>query len=160
MLPPHTATLLNALDHDATTPEQAKKEIRNWMDVGGVSTSLDELMQYYGPGDDTLVYDSFYPGELRGRDQIRTYYASIMNSIKSSTLDTPLFAVDSDGSFGVQADTQNLTLKMKDGSTKQLSLRQSDCMRRIDSKWYSFFEMISFPIDARSGKGIMDKAVN
>jgi ketosteroid isomerase-like protein len=147
----------NPLPGPTTTPLQAKKEIRNWMDVGGVSTSLDQLMQYYGPGNDALVYDSFYPGELRGLGEIRAYYATMMNSIKSSSLDMPLFTVDSDGSFGVQADTQDLTLTMKDGSTKHISLRQSDCMRRVNGKWYSFLEMISFPVDAKSGKGIMEK---
>jgi hypothetical protein len=29
-------------------------------------------------------------------------------------------------------------------------------MRRIDGKWYSFFEMISFPVVAQTGKAIME----
>lgn len=140
----------------ATTPAQAKQEIRRWMDVGGVSTGLDQLMQYYGPGDDTLVYDNFYPGNLRGRKEIRDNYAAIMGNIKSSQLTMPEFAVDSDGNFGVQIDTQDIKLTLKDGTTSNISLRQSDCMRRVEGKWYSFFEMISFPVDARSGKAIME----
>ncbi|MBA2933615.1 nuclear transport factor 2 family protein [Sphingomonas sp. CGMCC 1.13654] len=139
----------------STTPEQAKREIRRFMDVGGVSTSLAQLMQYYGPGDDTLVYDTFYPGELRGLKQISGYYAGMMGGIAHSTLTMPEFVADSDGGFGIQADTQDLKLTLKDGSTKRISIRQSDCMRRVGGKWYSFFEMISFPIDMASGKGIM-----
>lgn len=146
----------NPLPGPATTPAKAKREIRNWMDVGGVSTDLDQLMKYYGPGDDTLIYDNFYPGNLRGRQEIRDNYAAIMGNIKSSRLTMPEFAVDSDGSFGMQIDTQNITLTLKDGSTSNISLRQSDCMRRVGGKWYSFFEMISFPVDARSGKSIME----
>lgn len=140
----------------STTPEQARREIRRFMDVGGVSTSLAQLMQYYGPGDDTLVYDTFYPGELRGLKQISGYYAAMMGGIAHSTLTMPEFVADSDGGFGIQADTQDLTLTLKDGSTKNISIRQSDCMRRVGGKWYSFFEMISFPIDMKSGKGIME----
>jgi ketosteroid isomerase-like protein len=139
----------------STTPEQAKREIRRFMDVGGISISLAQLMQYYGPGDDTLVYDTFYPGELRGLKQISGYYAAMMGGIAHSALTMPEFVADSDGGFGIQADTQNLTLTLKDGSTKNISIRQSDCMRRVGGKWYSFFEMISFPIDMKSGKGIM-----
>ncbi len=147
----------NAMPGPATTPAQAKLDIRHWMDVGGASTSLDQLMQYYGPGDDVLVYDSFYPGELRGIKEVRDYYAAIMGSIGSSELKMPEFTVDSDGAFAVQADTQDLKLTLKDGSTKYISLRQSDCMRRVGTRWYSFFEMISFPIDAKSNKAIMER---
>jgi hypothetical protein len=67
----------------------------------------------------------------------------------------PVFSDDSDGSFGVQIDTQDMELMMKDGSKKYISLRQSDCMRRVHGKWYSFFEMISYPVDAKTGKSIM-----
>lgn len=141
----------------ATGPGQAKREIRTWMDVGTLSTTLTQLMQYYGPGDDTLVYDTFYPGELRGRKEISDYYAPIMSSYNSVKVQVPEFVADSDGLFGVQADTQDMQLAMNDGSTKYISLRQSDCMRRVNGKWYSFFEMISFPIDPKSNKAIMEK---
>jgi ketosteroid isomerase-like protein len=140
----------------AVPPAQAKAEIRKWMDVGALSTSLDMLMQYYGPSDDTLIYDTFYPGELRGLKEIRNYYAAIMNSYNSIKVKMPEFSVDSDGSFGVQIDTQDMELDMKDGTKKYISLRQSDCMRRVNGKWYSFFEMISYPIDPKTGKAIME----
>ena len=148
----------NPLPGPATTPERAKREIRRWMEVGGASTSLAQLMDYYGPGDDTLVYDSFYPGALRGLKAIRNNYAAIMSGIAHSELKLPEFSAASDGRFGIQINTQDLRLTMKDGSTRYISLRQSDCMRRVGGKWYSFFEMISFPIDATSGKAIMANA--
>lgn len=146
----------NPLPGPAVSPDQAKAEIRRWMEVGALSTSIDQLVRYYGPGDDLLIYDAFYPGEIRGRAELRRYYASIMGSYNSIEVKMPVFAADSDGSFGVQIDTQDMRLKMKDGSTKYISLRQSDCMRRIDGKWYSFFEMISFPVVAHTGKAIME----
>ncbi|MDE2466376.1 MAG: nuclear transport factor 2 family protein [Alphaproteobacteria bacterium] len=139
----------------ATTPTQAKQEIHNWMQVGAVSTSLNQLMQYYGPGNDVIVYDSYYPGELRGLKAIRNNYAAVMSNIKNSHMTMPLFVADSDGLFGVQIDIQDLTLTMRHGGTQKLALRQSDCMRRVGGKWYSFFEMISFPVDAKTGKAIM-----
>ena len=98
----------------ASTPEEAKAAIRTWMDVGGASTSLDMLMGYYGPGDDILVYDSF-ASNLRGMKEVRAHYAAIMNSYTDIKLEMPNFVVDSDGVFGVQLDTQRITLKMKDG---------------------------------------------
>jgi ketosteroid isomerase-like protein len=138
----------------ASTPEEAKAAIRTWMDVGGASTSLDMLMGYYGPGDDLLVYDSF-ASNLRGMNEVRAHYAAIMNSYTDIKLEMPNFVVDSDGVFGVQLDTQQITLKMKDGSTQKLALRQSDCMRKSGDKWYSFLEHLSFAVDPKTGQAIM-----
>jgi ketosteroid isomerase-like protein len=137
----------------ASTPDEAKRAIRTWMDIGAASTSLDMLMGYYGPGDDLLVYDAYYPGNLRGLKEVRDYYASMMNSYTDIKVGMPEFVVDSDGVFGVQLDTQQITLKMKDGSTQKIALRQSDCMRKAGDKWYSFLEHLSFAIDPKTNGG-------
>ena len=138
----------------ASTPEEAKAAIRTWMDVGGASTSLDMLMGYYGPGEDILVYDSF-ASNLRGMKEVRAHYSAIMNSYTDIKLEMPNFVVDSDGVFGVQLDTQRITLSMKDGSTQKLALRQSDCMRKSGDKWYSFLEHLSFAVDPKTGQGVV-----
>jgi ketosteroid isomerase-like protein len=143
----------NPLPGPASTPDEAKAAIRKWMDIGGASTGLDMLMGYYGPGDDILVYDSA-ASNLRGLAEVRAHYAAIMNSYTGITLEMPAFVVDSDGLFGVQLDTQPITLKMKDGSTQKLALHQSDCMRKSGDRWYSFLEHLSFAIDPATGKAI------
>lgn len=136
----------------STTEEMANAEIKEFMDVGGASVGLEKLLTYYGPGDDTLLYDAFSPKAVIGKKEIADFYAPIMDSYHGISLTMPMFAVDSDGSFGVQIDTQKLTLNLKDGTTRNVALRQSDCMRRVGGKWYSFLEMISYPIDAQTMK--------
>jgi ketosteroid isomerase-like protein len=140
----------------AESPAQAKVAIRKWMDIGSLAIGIDQLMQYYGPADDVLLYDAFYPGELQGLQEIRSYYTALMSSYSGIQVKMPEFVVDSDGSLGVQIDTQDLKLAMNDGSTKYISLRQSDCLRRAHGKWYSFFEMLSYPVDINTGKSIME----
>jgi len=140
------------LEPVSTTPEQARAEIREFMDVGGASVGLNKLMNYYGPGDDTLLYDAFSPATLIGKKEIAGFYAPIMDSYTGISLTMPLFVADSDGSFGVQIDTQRITLTMKDGSTRKVALRQSDCMRRVGGKWHSFLEMVSYATDAKTMK--------
>lgn len=136
----------------SVTPAKAKVEIREFMDVGGASVGLEKLMTYYGPGDDTLLYDAFSPKALIGKQEIADFYAPVMGSYDGISLSMPLFVADSDGSFGIQIDTQQLTLNLKDGSKRKIALRQSDCMRRVGGKWYSFLEMISYPVDAKTMK--------
>jgi ketosteroid isomerase-like protein len=140
----------------ASSVAQAKKDIRTWMDVGALSPNIDVMMGYYGPTNDILVYDSFFPGEMRGLAEVRKYYTPIMGSFKDIKVKMPEFVVDSDGVFGVQIDTQDMKLTLKDGSTQYISLRQSDCMRRVGKKWYSFYEMMSYPIDTKTNKGISE----
>jgi ketosteroid isomerase-like protein len=141
----------------AETPvavKQASKEIRGWLDTGAQSRDLDELMTYYGPSDDVIVYDMLYPpGEFRGMKEIRDGFAPVMDFTNqhSNILD---FVVDSDGVFAVQIDTQEITIAKKDGTASTFYLRQSDCMRRMKGKWYSVFEAISEPVDPKTGKPV------
>lgn len=143
------------LEPTSTSPEAARTEIREFMEIGGASVGLDKLMNYYGPGDDILLYDAFSDRSLFGRKEIADFYAPIMNSYDGISLEMPLFVADSDGSFGVQIDTQRITLNMKDGTTRKIALRQSDCMRRIGGKWFSFMEMVSYPVDANTMKALV-----
>ncbi len=138
----------------AVAPAQAKKEVRSWLDAGVLSRNLDELMSYYGPTDDIIVYDMLYPpGEFRGMKEVRDGFAPVMNFTDPQVklLD---FVVDSDGVFAVQIDAQDITITQKDGSKSNFLLRQSDCMRRMDDKWYSVFEAISVPVDSKTGKAV------
>ena len=138
----------------AIAPAQAKKEVRSWLDAGVLSRNLDELMSYYGPTDDVIVYDMLFPpGESRGTKEVRDGFAPVMNFTDPHVkmLD---FVVDSDGVFAVQIDAQDVTLTRKDGTQSNFLLRQSDCMRRMGGKWYSVLEAISVPVDAKTGKSV------
>lgn len=142
----------------AVSPAQASKEIKAWLDEGVLSPDTDTLMKYYGPGDDVIVYDVVYPpGEFRGLKEVRAGFAPVMNFTdpKVKILD---LVVDSDGVFGVQIDVQDVTITQKDGSKRNFMLRQSDCMRRYEGKWYSMLEAISMPIDRKTGKAVSDPA--
>jgi ketosteroid isomerase-like protein len=137
-----------------SSPEQAKKDIRTWLDVGVLSRNLDQLMTYYGPTDDIIVYDMLFPpGEFRGMKEVRDGFAPVMNYTDPQVkiLD---FVVDSDGVFAVQIDAQDITLTKKDGTKTNFLLRQSDCMRRMNDKWYSVFEAVSVPVDPKTGKSV------
>ena len=150
---PKIAWARNPFPGPAASPAAAKAAIRRWMEVGGASTSIDMMMGYYGPGDDVLVYD-MTPVALRGLREVRDHYTAVMGSFTDPKIEMPFFAVDSDGLFGVQIDTQHLSTKLKDGSTTRLALRQSDCMRKSGGRWYSFMEHLSFVVDPATTKAI------
>jgi ketosteroid isomerase-like protein len=147
----------NPLPGPMISAAQGKADIRKW--VEDVTTVMDPnaLMTFYGPQDGIQVYDIFYPGTLRGQKEIRDVYAPMLSTFKGATITMPYFTVDSDGLLAIQLDKQDVVITMKDGSTQNLSLRQSDCLRHVDGKWYAFFDMISFPVDPATGKAVMAK---
>jgi ketosteroid isomerase-like protein len=134
---------------------QAKAEINTWLEASEVPKTVGEMLGYYGPGNDVIVFDFSSPGELRGRKEVRTFYAPQFAGVRDMQVHIPVRHIDTDGKFGVEISQQNLQIDMKNGTSQRVSFRQSDCVRRVGSKWYSFFEMGSFPVDAKTGKAIM-----
>ncbi|MDB6063026.1 MAG: nuclear transport factor 2 family protein [Verrucomicrobiaceae bacterium] len=144
----------------AIAPAAAIDEIKDWTERALRVTGIGPAMHFYGPGDDVLLYGEFYPGNIRGLKGIENFYGPIMNSYSSIEVKNPVFAADSDGLLGAQIDTQVLKLHMNDGSKRDIAIRQSDCLRRVNGQWHTFLEMVSFPIDRDTGKAVMTAAEN
>jgi ketosteroid isomerase-like protein len=150
--------IAKSLAEPAVDIAQARKEIVRWLATGVLSPDTDTLMKYYGPGDDVIVYDVQYPpGEFRGLREVRAGFDPVMNFTNPKVKILAL-TIDTDGSFAVQLDVQDITLTQKDGTQRNFMLRQSDCMRRVGGKWYSMLEEISMPIDPKTGKAVSDPA--
>lgn len=135
--------------------EEAKTQISTWLAASEVPKSVDEMASFYGPGDDMIIYDFSSPRGIRGRRELHAYYDPQFVGVRNMEIKIPVVRVDTDGALGAQISQQDLKINMKDGTSHLVSFRQSDCVRRIGTAWYSVFEMGSFPIDEKTGKGIM-----
>jgi ketosteroid isomerase-like protein len=134
---------------------QAKTQIMTWLTASETPKSIDEMAGYYGPGDDFMIFDWWSPHEVRGRQVLHDYYGPQFVGVRDMQIKIPVVSIDTDGAFGVQVSQQHLKMNMKDGTSRLISFRQSDCVRRVGNTWYSFFEMGSFPVDTKTGKAIM-----
>jgi ketosteroid isomerase-like protein len=101
------------------------------------------MLQYYGPDENLIFYD--FGGQLRGREEIRAHFAPIFAAARKIQVRTPASFVDSDGLIGIQISRHHIKIEEKDGGTKIVDLRRSDCLRRVNGKWYSMLSMISLP---------------
>jgi ketosteroid isomerase-like protein len=146
----------DAIAGPATTPQQGKQELRAWLDAGKDMVDVDQMMHYFVSTDDLLVYDILYPGLAQGVKGVHDYYQPLMQDMASLEAQVGPLANDSDGTMGVQIHTLNITVKNKHGSgaPTHMTLRESDCLRRVNGKWHSFLEMTSFPADAATGKAV------
>lgn len=138
----------------AVPAAQGRAELRAWLDARLSQTDADKALTFYGPTDDVLVYTPYNPSEHRGLKEVRAHLAESMRGLRTVQATVTDFLAETDGAFGTLISRQNLTLTMQDGSRKNLSLRQSNCLRRIDGKWYSMIEMTSFPADPKTGKPV------
>lgn len=145
----------STFDPDRISSDAARKGINDWTDQALRVIGIGPALHFFGPGPDVLLYGEYYPGSIRGSEEIRKYYGPIMNSYTSIDVKNPVYSVDTDGMLGAQIDTQALLLHMNDGTRKSISIRQSDCLRRVNGSWHSFLEMVSFPIDRQTGKAVM-----
>jgi ketosteroid isomerase-like protein len=134
---------------------QAKKEILKWLMASETPKSIDEMAEYYGPGEDFLIFDWWSPREVRGHKELLDYYAPQFKGVRDMDIKVPVIKVASDGMLGAQVSQQHLSINMTDGTHQLISFRQSDCVHRVGKTWYSFFEMGSFPVDNKTGKAIM-----
>lgn len=146
------------LPRPTVAPEQGKLEIRKWTEDMAAPATLEEAVSYYGPGDDVILYAGFLPGELRGLHEIRDFLAPMMVGVRNLEIKIPAFFADSDGGFGVQISRQELKFNKTDGTSSTMAFRQSDCVRRVGGKWYSFLEMGTFPVDLKTGKVTLTNA--
>jgi ketosteroid isomerase-like protein len=131
---------------------EARGQIEAWTNTSLRVVGVDAIMGYYGPGENEVaMYTPTIPGNVRGKTEMRAYYAPSMNAFESLETKTPVLKIDTDGVLGAQIDVQEITLHLHDGKTQPLYWRQSDCVRRVGDKWYGALDMASFPIDLKTG---------
>jgi ketosteroid isomerase-like protein len=135
--------------------EQAKTEIMDWLTASEIPKSITEMKGYYGPGDNNIIFDWWSAREARGQQEIQDLYAPSFVGVRNLEIKIPVVNIDTDGEFGIEISKQHLRLNMLDGKSQLISFRQSDCVRRVAGRWYSFFEMGSFPVSGETGKAIM-----
>lgn len=153
----------NPVPGPAISIDQAKAEIARWIDASAKVSSVDDLLRYLGPDENIIFYD--VGKQLRGKAEIHAHFAPIFAAARAITVTTPASFVDSDGLIGAHMSRQDVTLIMKDGSSKTLNLRRSDCLRRVDGRWYAMLSMISLPTarvnwsDTKSITATTEKAI-
>jgi ketosteroid isomerase-like protein len=133
--------------------KQARTEIDKWTYDSIRVVGIEAILNYYGPNENEVaMYTPTAPGNIRGKTEMRAYYAPSMNSFESLETKTPILKIDTDGQLGSQIDVQEIVLHLRDGKTQPLYWRQSDCVRRVGDKWYGVLDMASFPVDMKTGK--------
>ncbi len=134
----------------------AQAQIKDWTVAFADAPSADAVLKLMGPGDHLLIFDMFFPAPVQGQKALLTAYAPGFAQLASASVSFDDFNADSDGYIGAQIDTQRLAVKLKNGGTMVWTLRQSDCLHQVGGRWFSVFDALSFPLDVKTGKAVMN----
>jgi ketosteroid isomerase-like protein len=139
----------------SATPAEAQskdeQEIRTLEDrfvAAFTAKDVDAIMKFYAPGDELLVFDLITPRQYTGGDAYRKDWVGTFGLIKG----TPEFeikdlGVTADGKLAWSHSIQHAKWTNTDGSPFEVTVRVTDCYKKIDGRWLIVLEHVSVPVD-------------
>jgi ketosteroid isomerase-like protein len=131
-------------------PHTTEAELRTWLATRTTVTDVDRLVRLFGPGDDVMAFGPTVPVEHRSLAEIRRYLVDSLRGVRSISAEVTHFKVQSDGLMSALLARQILTLQMADGSSRKMTIRNSNCLRKVGNEWRSMMEMVSYPSNVSS----------
>ena len=142
--------------------QQAKAESKDAQDIFALEESfaaavnakdLNAIMKIYAPGPELLVYDLITPRQYMGFDAYKKDWQDTLAMMgKDLKFDIDDVSVTADGKLAWSHSIQHITWTGADGKPGELTVRVTDCYRKINGAWLIVLEHVSVPIDMASGK--------
>jgi uncharacterized protein (TIGR02246 family) len=114
---------------------------------------LDAIMKVYAPGNELFVFDLVPPRQYVGWDAYRKDWQDTLAMMPGPLM----FAISdlsitTDGKLAWSHSIQRVHWTDKNGAVQEISVRVTDCYRKIDGKWLIVMEHVSVPVDLETGK--------
>ena len=118
---------------------------------------VDAIMKFYAPGDQLLVFDLVTPRQYAGADAYRKDWQTTFAMMKDTPeFDTQDLSVTTDGKLAWSHSIQHAKWTNTDGSPMEMTVRVTDCYKKIDGKWLIVLEHVSVPLDFSGPKPAPD----
>lgn len=106
--------------------------------------TIDRIMKFYAPGEDTVVYDPVMPDPVRGFQAIKNAFLQELSGLTSLSASVLELTVESDGKLGYAFSVQRVSVQKKNGAREQHVLRQTDVLRKLQGRWLIVHEHFSY----------------
>ena len=138
-------------------PTKDEQEIRALEDrfVTAVKAKdVEGIMKGYAPGAELFVFDVVPPRQYVGFDAYKKDWQELFADFPGpiDKFEISDLSVTTDGNLGYGHSIQRVVMTGKDGSKMDLTVRLTDCYRKIDGKWLITHEHVSVPVDLGTGK--------
>jgi len=115
---------------------------------------LDGIMKAYAPGAELVVFDVIPPRQYNGFDAYKKDWGEDFTAYPGPGWQFELsdLSITTDGKLGYGHSIQHFVGTTKEGTKVDLTLRVTDCYRKIGGKWLIAHEHVSVPVDLETGK--------
>ncbi len=112
----------------------------------------EAIMKFYAPGEALLVFDVIPPLQYVGADAYRKDWRDFFGGYKTVKVEVEQLGVVSDGRLAFTHSIQRVTGTDLHGKPIDVTLRVTDCLKKIKGKWLIVHEHVSAPINLETGK--------
>ena len=134
--------------------EQEIRAIEDRFATAVRAKDVDSIMKNYAPGAGLFVFDVIPPRQYVGFDAYKKdwqdFFATFPGPVDKFEVQD--LSIETDGKLAYSHSIQPATLTAKDGSKFNLTVRVTDCYRKINGKWLITQEHVSVPVDMETGK--------
>ncbi len=138
-------------------PSKNEQEIRALEDRFATALKakdVEAIMKAYAPGAELVVFDVVPPPQYVGFDAYKKDWQDLFAAFPGPVdkFEVQDLSIVTDGKLGYSHSIQPAIFTAKDGSKFSLTVRVTDCYRKIDGKWLITHEHVSVPVDLATGK--------
>ncbi len=114
---------------------------------------LNGIMSYYAPDESAVLFDSVPPRQYVGATAIRKDWENFQAAYPTTMhFDLIDWKVDASGDLAYGHGFVRVTGPAKDGTQQDMTVRLTDVYKRIDGKWVTVHEHVSWPVDPVTAK--------
>jgi ketosteroid isomerase-like protein len=138
----------------ATKDEQEIRALEDRFAAAFRAKDIDSIMKNYAPGAELFVFDVSPPRQYIGYEAYkkdwRGFFAAFPGPVDKFKVEN--LSIVADGNLAYSHSIQPGTVTAKDGSKFSITVRVTDCYRKINGKWLITQEHVSVPVDLGTGK--------
>jgi len=137
--------------------EQEIRALETKFAMAFAAKDVDAIMKFYAPGDQLLVFDLITPRQYAGADAYRKDWETTFAMMKDAPeFDIHDLSVTTDGKLAWSHSIQHAKWTGTDGAPMEMTVRVTDCYKKIDGKWLIVLEHVSVPLDFSGPKPVPD----
>ena len=138
----------------ASKDEQEIRALEDRFAAAFRAKDVDTIMKAYAPGTELFVFDIVPPRQYVGFDAYKKDWQDFLAAFPGPVdkFEVQDLSIVADGKLAYSHSIQDAILTSKDGSKFNLTVRVTDCYRKINGKWLITVEHLSVPVDLETGK--------
>jgi ketosteroid isomerase-like protein len=137
--------------------EQEIRALETRFAMAFAAKDVDAIMKSYAPGDQLLVFDLITPRQYTGWDAYKKDWQDTFALMQGAPeFDMKDLNITTDGKLAWSHSIQHTAWTGTDGAPFEMTVRVTDCYRKIDGKWLIVLEHVSVPLDFTGPKPLPD----